>query len=340
MTITVVHVTASDRYAGVESHVRALACAQADSGLEVTVFGGDPTRMGPELAAHGVRFAPARTLWDVVRRLRTVQPDIVHSHLTAADTAAYLGTRVSRTPVVTTRHTPQYRGGTWLRRGALRHTVSRATAAEIAVSSYAADFVDGTCTVIHAGVPTQELVPAGDRGHMLLIAQRLEPEKATSEAVDIAARSGLLRRGWRLQIAGDGALRRSLAAQLASLGINGETELLGHAPSVRDHMRAAGILLAPCPTEAFGLSVVEAMASGLPVVASGSGGHLETVGAVAPQLLYCPGDVTSGADMLARLAGDPSARDRVGRALHTAQRQRFTLQRQVELTMRVYRSVL
>ena len=46
-------------------------------------------------------------------------------------------------------------------------------------------------------------------------------------------------------------------------------------------MRTAGVLLAPRPDEAFGLSVVEAMARGLPVVAAGSGAHLETVGSVA-----------------------------------------------------------
>ena len=45
-------------------------------------------------------------------------------------------------------------------------------------------------------------------------------------------------------------------------------------------MRAAGVLLAPRTDEAFGLSVVEAMARGLPVVAAGSGAHLETVGSV------------------------------------------------------------
>ena len=47
-------------------------------------------------------------------------------------------------------------------------------------------------------------------------------------------------------------------------------------------MRAAGVLLAPRTDEAFGLSVVEAMARGLPVVAAGSGAHLETVGS-APE---------------------------------------------------------
>ena len=340
MTLSVTHVTASDRYAGVEAHVRTLACAQADAGLQVTVFGGDPQRMEAELSTHGVQFTPASTPWDLVRALRHVQPDLIHSHLTAADLAAYLGTRVSRTPVVSTRHTPQPRGATHIRRWALRRTVSRAVAAETAVSSYAASFVDGQCTVIHAGVPVQELSSSEVRDRTILIAQRIEPEKATADAVEIVARSGLLDTGWRLRIAGDGALRAELEARITDLGIADRTEMLGHVPNARELMRSASILIAPCPAEAYGLSVVEAMASGLPVLASGSGGHLETVGAVAPQLLFAPGDLATGARVLTRLADNPALRDDLGRELHLAQRQTFTIEAQVERTSQVYRSVL
>lgn len=340
MTLSVTHVTVSDRFAGVEAHVRSLACAQADAGLEVDVVGGDPERMRPGLAAHGVRFTPARTTWDAARAVRRAGSELVHSHLTAADLAAYLGTRLSRTPVVATRHTPQRRGSTATRRIALRHTVSRGVAAETAVSRYAAAFVDGPCTVIHAGVAPQRLVPATQREPVLLVAQRMEPEKATDVAVELAACSGLLDAGWRLRIAGDGSLRSRLEAQVATLGIDDRTEFLGRVPDAGDLMRSAGILLAPCPAEAYGLSVVEAMASGLPVVAAAAGGHLETVGSVAPRLLFPPGDVVAGARVLAELASGDDLRDRLGRSLHEAQQDRFTVDRQVERTTRVYRSVL
>ncbi|GGB38003.1 glycosyl transferase family 1 [Flexivirga endophytica] len=340
MTISVTHVTASDRYAGVEAHIRTLATAQARAGLEVSVVGGAPERMQTELTSYGVGFTPARTVWDAVLAVRRSGTQVIHSHLTAADLAAYLGTRLSRTPVVATRHTPQSRGATRLRREALRHTVSRAIAAETAVSGYAAAFIEGPCTVIHAGVSTERLVPAPDRAPVILIAQRMEPEKATSEGVEIAAASGLLDEGWRLHIAGDGALRPRIEQQLAALGIADRTSLLGRVADARVLMRSAGVLLAPCPAEAYGLSVVEAMACGLPVVASGAGGHVETVGSVTPESLFAPGDIASGARILAELAADPSRRDRVGSSLHEAQQRSFTLERQVELTSQVYRSVL
>lgn len=340
MTISVVHVTASDRYAGVEAHIRTLACAQADAGLRVTVVGGNPDRMESELSEHRARFIPARTTRDVARALLKVHADVVHSHLTAADTAAYLGTRVTRRPIVATRHTPQLRGSTALRRLALRQTVSRRIAAETAVSHYAAAFVDGPCTVIHAGVPAQDLVPAAERGRVILVAQRMEPEKETAEAIDIVVRSGLLDAGWRLRIAGDGTLRDDVEARLAHHGITDRTDMLGRVPSTRDLMLSAGVLVAPCRAEAYGLSVVEAMASGLPVVASGAAGHLETVGSVTPETLYVPGDAAAGARILADLATDPATRDRLGHSLHDAQRTDFTIERQLDLTSQVYRSVL
>ena len=340
MTISVTHVTASDRYAGVEAHIRTLACAQADAGLTVTVIGGDPKQMAPELGAHDVTFSPARNTWELTRAIRTVHTDVIHSHLTAADTAAYLGTRLTHATIVSTRHTPQHRGSTPFRRTALRRVVSRAIAAETAVSSYAAGFVDGPCTVIHAGVPVQPLVSAGERDQIILVAQRMEPEKATSEAVAIVARSGLLEAGWRLHIAGDGSQRPSIEDQINALGIADRTYLLGRVANVRELMLSVGLLVAPCPAEAYGLSVVEAMASGLPAVASAAGGHLETVGATTAQTLYPPGDVAAGARTLAGLAGDPTLRDRLGCALHDAQREKFTVERQLDLTSQVYRSVL
>ena len=75
-------------------------------------------------------------------------------------------------------------------------------------------------------------------------------------------------------------------------------------------MRAAGVLLAPRTDEAFGLSVVEAMARGLPVVAAGSGAHLETVGSVPGAALFRAGRRRrrrAAAARAGRLAGE--ARD-------------------------------
>ncbi len=127
---------------------------------------------------------------------------------------------------------------------------------------------------------------------------------------------------------------RRIVAQAAAV------RFLGFRMDVDELMAAAGIFLAPRPTEALGLSVLEAMAAGLPVVAAAAGGHLETVGTVPGAALFPPGDTGRLAGDLRRLAADEEARAAYGRELLAAQRARFTVEAQAEATEAVYRSVL
>lgn len=96
--------------------------------------------------------------------------------------------------------------------------------------------------------------------------------------------------------------------------------------------------VATCSTDAFGLSVAEAMAAGLSVVASAGGGHLELLGAV-PELLYPPGDIDALAVIMRKLAGDLQLRQELGRRLRNIQQQHFTLSGHVDGLERIYQRV-
>jgi glycosyltransferase involved in cell wall biosynthesis len=80
------------------------------------------------------------------------------------------------------------------------------------------------------------------------------------------------------------------------------------------------------------------MSCGLPVLAAGSGGHLETVGSVPGARLYA--DLADGAARLRAMAEDERGTAAYGADLHAAQRERFTIDRQVAQTEAVYRQVL
>ena len=99
-------------------------------------------------------------------------------------------------------------------------------------------------------------------------------------AIEGFVASGLADEGWTLDIAGEGSQRTHLERLAADRGAGAAVRFLGFRMDVDELMAAAGIFLAPRPTEALGLSVLEAMAAGLPVVAAAAGGHLETVGTV------------------------------------------------------------
>lgn len=329
----------SDGFAGVEHHVATLALAQRALGHRVAVIGGDPASMRAAIGDPAIRLRPAVTVLETALAIDAWRRcDVLHVHMTAAEIAAVLAVRSWPVPVVSTRHFGGRRG-TSLGGRLAAPLVERRVSAQIAISEYVAGLIGGPSTVVHHGVPSTAASPSSlGREQTVLVVQRLEAEKATDVAVRAFARGRLSRRGWRLDIAGEGAARPQLERLAVSLGIASATRFLGRRSDVPALMRRAGIFLATCPVEGLGLSVLEAMAAGLPVVAARAGGHLETVGAVPGAALF--GDVAEAALQLARLADEPRERERYGGALQRLQRERFTVETQALATEAVYRSVL
>ncbi|GAA2493421.1 glycosyltransferase family 4 protein [Terrabacter carboxydivorans] len=337
----VLHAVRSDAFAGVESHVARLARAQVSAGDEVLVVGGDPRRM-TVAAGPGVRTLPSTTVGDVLRRVRqwAAGADVVHAHMTAAEIACATAMVGMETPLVVTRHFARGRGSNPLST-VVAAAAGRRVDAQIAISHYVADTIAGASVVIHPGVDsTSSTRPAREREPVVLVAQRLEPEKDTDVALRAFAASGAAAQGWRLEVAGDGSELPALRALAQALGLADSIRFLGHRPDVPDLMERAGVLLAPCRIEGLGLTVLEAMAAALPVVAVGSGGHLETVGAVSTAALHPAGDVARAGELLAQLTGDPGRRDAYAVELQRVQRALFTPEHQARETAAVYRGVL
>ncbi|HWK92896.1 MAG TPA: glycosyltransferase family 4 protein [Luteimicrobium sp.] len=341
--MNIAHVVVTDAYAGAEAHAARLARAQAASGHHVVLVGGAAAAMRDAAGAH-VTTLPGRTVREALGSLRRLvrPPDVVHAHLTAAETAAtaYGPVLTGRVPLVVTRHIALPRGQSTLG-GVAARVIRRRVAAQIAISSYVAASVDGASVVVHPGVDPEPDAPTSDaRRRIVLVAQRLEAEKATDTALRTFAASRLADDGWKLHVAGEGALRDTLERLAADLGIDGATSFLGRRTDVPDLQRSASVLLAPCPVEGFGLSVLEAMSRGLPVVAARAGGHLDLLDGLGPDALVEPGDADDAARALRALALDPAARDAYGRAAQERQRTAFTLDAQVRGTEAVYRGVL
>jgi N-acetyl-alpha-D-glucosaminyl L-malate synthase BshA len=80
-----------------------------------------------------------------------------------------------------------------------------------------------------------------------------------------------------LVLAGDGPQRKETEAEAERLGVAGDVLFLGKIDAVADLLRAADLYLLPSSTESFGLSALEAMACGVPVIGSQVGGLGEVV---------------------------------------------------------------
>ncbi len=143
------------------------------------------------------------------------------------------------------------------------------------------------------------------KGHEVLAAALAEPDLAKIGAVGLVAGD---------ELPGSGAEAR-LDVLAGRLGVRDRLVRLGFREDVEAVLGAADALVVPSTRpEPLGLVALEAGAAGLPVVASAAGGVAEVVRDGVSGLLVPPGDAPALAAALARLAADPEAAARMGRA--------------------------
>jgi glycosyltransferase involved in cell wall biosynthesis len=329
---SVTHCVRSDSFAGVERYVSSVAPELERRGWDVRVVGGDPERMRAELGA--INYMPAATTLAVTAQLmRADRGTIVHAHMTAAEVAAAVAHELRRFPLVVTRHFASPRGTAHLTRLGAR-LITRAIDRQVSISRFVAESIGEGSIVILNGVPSTQSRPESEP--MVLVAQRLEREKQTEVAIRAWEESRLRRDGWQLTIAGRGSQSSDLAHLVKRLHLQDSVDFVGVQADMRPLMKRAGIFLAAAPAEPFGLSVVEAMAAGLPIIAASGGAHLETVGAVSEQCLFPAGDWRRAAALLDELGANPDERRQVGAALQAWQRQYLTIETHVDQLEELY----
>jgi len=168
---------------------------------------------------------------------------------------------------------------------------------------------------------------------------RLAPEKDQHRLLEAFA---LLRRehpGARLVLAGDGPLRAELEARARELSIDPAVTFLGFRERVADVLSGLDIFALSSRTEGVPLALLEAMAAGLPVVATAVGGVPEVVVDGESGLLVPPADAEALAGALGRLARDRPLAERLGAAARRRVRERFSLAATARVYARLYDQV-
>jgi len=163
------------------------------------------------------------------------------------------------------------------------------------------------CRVIPLGVDCAAFHP-GDarREKVILFAGSLIERKGVRHLFAAMAEVRVVFPDYRLVILGDGAQRAELEALAASLGIRQMVEFAGELPpaAVADWMRRAALFVLPSLEEGLGAVLLEASASGTPVVASKVGGIPEAVTEETGRLVP-PGDPAALAEAICGLLGKP-----------------------------------
>jgi glycosyltransferase involved in cell wall biosynthesis len=298
-------------------------------------------------------IAPAsdvKALFGLLRLIRDVKPDLVHTHTSKAGLLGRLAARIAGCPSIFTAHTWCFAEGTslkWKLAGVpAERLAARWCSSIINVSEanrnlalrYRIPKSDGLL-VVHNGIgdtPHRAIPDQGDVPAIAVVA-RCCAQKDQSLLLRVLRE---IRLPARVVFVGDGPTRAALEAEAAQLGIRNRVEFLGQCLNVPEVLAAAHIFALPTRWEGFPLSILEAMRAGLPVVASDVGGVAESVIDGTTGFLVPSGDAGSLRDRLERLLLSPSQRRSMGDAGRKRYEAGFTLEVMIRRTLAVYRNAL
>jgi glycosyltransferase involved in cell wall biosynthesis len=350
--------------AGAEPVLARYAPRLVAAGFEVRVAtladdAGGPWAEG--LAADGIAIdaLPFRGLldagagWRLLHLVRTLRPDLIHTQLRWAHVWGTIAARLQRVPALATLHTPDAldAGGQGdAGRRLTNQLLNRGAARIICVSEglrqrylALARPPAAKLMTLHDGIEldTYASLPARDRD---ALRDRLAVPAAAPLAITVGpllaakgidrmlAALELLEPRWpdlHYLIVGDGEERAALEAAAANLGLEHRVRLIGGRVDVPKLLGCADLFVLPSLEEALPSVLAEAMASGLPIVASAVGGVPELIEHDGNGLLVRAGDAESLALACHQLLASPRRR----RAMATRGRQlaaeRFAIDVQV-----------
>jgi len=265
----------------------------------------------------------------LARALARARPDLFHAHLSWPLAAKYplAAALLARVPaaVATVQLFPEIRLGPSSRLQ-LRALAARLSA-YVAVSHALGARLTGELgwppaklEVIHNGVdparvrrprdPALRRELGGDGGFVVLAVARLHAQKGLGDLLRAAAELPEA----RFALAGEGPERARLEAEAGRLGVGDRVRFLGRRADVPELLAAADAFVLPSLYEGSPLAVLEAMAAGLPLVATAVGGTGELVADGESGLLVPPRDPPALARALRRLLAEPETRERLGAA--------------------------
>jgi glycosyltransferase involved in cell wall biosynthesis len=158
---------------------------------------------------------------------------------------------------------------------------------------------------------------------------RLSPEKDPHNLVRAAAIACAAEPGFRLDIAGAGKCMTSLVALTRELGLDSRVRFHGEVRDVPSLLAGASQFVLPSLSEGISLSLLEAMARGLPVVATRVGGTPEVIEDGVSGLLVPAGAPDDLARAMLQIYRDPAAARAMGVAAHERVRRHFDVRRMV-----------
>ena len=308
--------------------------------------------------------------------LRTNRPDLIHSHLWAANVISRLAGRLTGVPVISSVHNPDHEPQAWadgadvslIKRHAAkvldRWTANLGSAKMIAVSDYVRR---SAARDLHYSLDSIELVynpfdvdlikTSGGKSRaellrewnlppdslILLNVARVSPQKGLLYA--LRALPDILRQHPLVHLVSVGSTSDArwtaqLKSEAEALGVADRFHMLGAQPNVVDFLRASDIFIFPSLYEGLGIALIEAMAAGCVCVASDTGPIPEVVEHGKDGILVPPGRPDALSRAVNELLSDPAKRAELSEAAKQSAFRKFQPRESAERLISIYKSVL
>jgi glycosyltransferase involved in cell wall biosynthesis len=343
-------------FGGGERHLADLSHALTDLGHEVyaALVPGSPLSaelsfLTKERTLPLSRRNYLKNVASLARFIRAHDIEIVHAHAARDYHLAALAVRLaSRGRLVLTRHAlfP-------LRR--INKLVLSNTSRVIAVSQAVAESLrhggvieSSKVSVIHNGIDTDRFIRSASSADVPVVVGtvgHLAPIKGQDIFVHAAKLVHAHRLDAHFAIIGEDKspqmnYRQTLEKLIEELGLNGFVTMPGWRDDMNAVLSSLTLFVSAARSEPFGLAIVEAMAAGLPIVATASEGALEIIEDGISGKLVPPENPEALAEAINELLDDPLECARLGQNALRVARDRYSLQRMANDTERVYREAL
>jgi len=310
----------------------------------------------PCVMVGGNGLGDVGVLQHLVEVIETHEIAVIHAHEFYMSMVGTLVSRATGVPLVVTLHGKSYYPDRRRRRAACRLMAAGAAALVTVSEDLCRFFCHTTGTpldrvrVIYNGIDLR-VCPAARRRNVELLDSAGIPREAkivgavgnlypVKGHLDLIRATQIIvknRPTTHVVILGRGALHDALVAEAEALGIRDRIHLLGYREDVKEWLGAMDVFTMPSLSEGMPLSLLEAMAEGVPPVVTKVGGMPEVVQDGETGFIVPPGNVGTLADRISFLVGNPSLAAKMGVAARDRILDRFTVERMAAEYRAVYR---
>jgi len=349
-------------HGGAQSHVLDLVKGFQEE-FEVVLAVGEEGFLTKACRAESVRvhvlphlgrdFNPlydTRALFEALRLIETEQPDLVHTHTWKAGFVGRLAARAKRIPSIYTAHMWHFGPdvplmwrlcGPWLERLASKWSEYTITVSHrgTAIAKQYQIAEPSRVIPIHNGIPDLPgRCRAGENDTpVVIMVARCTAFKDHETLVRAFAQ---VEAPARLKLVGDGPTRPDIERLISQLGIGDRVQMLGDREDVAEQLCSSDIFALASHTEHLPISILEAMRSGLPIIASNVGGVSEQVVHGETGWLVPAQSVPELRHALTDLIGNKETRASFGQASRLRYEKLFAQPQMIDRTREVYAEVL